>query len=183
MRVLSYDEEKRLLINSSPHLVPIIQTALLTAMRLGELLTLRWKDVDLKNNLITIRSEVSKSKKERKVPISSSLREILVEQRYKTGLSGMVFLTQEGKPYSPNNPSAIKRTFTTARRKANLMDLWFHDLRHTSATRMAENGANIIAVKEICGHSDIKTTLKYFHPDRSLKEAVEILASILLVSN
>jgi len=42
---------------------------------------------------------------------------------------------------------------------------------------MAENGASVIAVKEICGHADIKTTLKYFHPDKSLKEAVEILAN------
>ncbi|MCH8014690.1 MAG: tyrosine-type recombinase/integrase [Candidatus Dadabacteria bacterium] len=54
----------------------------------------------------------------------------------------------------------------------------FHDLRHTAATRMAENGASIIAVKEICGHSDIKTTMQYFHPDKSLKEAVEILGNI-----
>jgi len=176
-RILTYEEEIVLINNSSPHLKPIIQTALLTAMRLGEILTLRWKDVDLNNNLITIRAEISKSKKQRKIPISKRLKEILKEQRYISGLSGMVFLTQNGKPYSPKNSSALKRTFTTARKKSDLMDLRFHDLRHTAATRMAENGASLVAVKEICGHANINTTLQYFHPDKSLTEAVEILAN------
>jgi len=176
-RILTYEEEIKLINNSSTHLKPIIQTALLTAMRLGELLTLRWKDVDFKNDLITVRAEISKSKKQRKIPISSRLNEILEGLRFKTGLSGMVFLTNENKPYSPKNSSALKRTFTTARNKSELMDLRFHDLRHTAATRMAENGAALVAVKEICGHSNINTTLQYFHPDKSLKEAVEILAN------
>ena len=48
---------------------------------------------------------------------------------------------------------------------------------------MAENGASIIAVKEICGHSDIKTTMQYFHPDKSLKEAVEILGEFACSNN
>jgi len=176
-RILTYEEEIVLINNSSPHLKPIIQTALLTAMRLGEILTLRWKDVDLNYNLITIRAEISKSKKQRKIPISKRLKEILKEQRYISGLSGMVFLTQNGVAYSPKNSSALKRTFTTARKKSALMDLRFHDLRHTAATRMAENGASVVAVKEICGHANLNTTLQYFHPDKSLKEAVEILAN------
>jgi integrase len=168
----------KLIDASSDHLKPIIKTALLTAMRLGELLTLRWQDVDFDNNLITIREEISKSKKTRKIPISKTLRILLLEHKLKSGHSGMVFLTHEGVPYSQNNPSALKKCFTTARKKTNLLDLRFHDLRHTAATRMAEKGASIIAVKEICGHSDIKTTMQYFHPDKSLKEAVEILGNI-----
>lgn len=176
-RILSYEEEIRLIDASSDHLKPIIKTALLTAMRLGELLTLRWQDVDFENNLITVREEISKSKKTRKIPVSNTLRVLLLEHKLKTGYSAMVFLTPVGAPYSPKNPSALKRCFTTARKKTNLLDLRFHDLRHTAATRMAENGASIIAVKEICGHSDIKTTMQYFHPDKSLKEAVEILGN------
>jgi integrase len=60
------------------------------------------------------------------------------------------------------------RTFTKARRKANIKDFVFHELRHTSTTSMAETGASIIAVKEILGHADIKTAMKYFQPDKSL---------------
>jgi integrase len=52
----------------------------------------------------------------------------------------------------------------------------FHDLRHTAATRISDNGASIIAVIEILGHADNKTTMKYFHPAKSLIAAAEILA-------
>jgi len=50
-----------------------------------------------------------------------------------------------------------------------------HDLRHTAATRMIETGASIIAVNKILGHADLKTTMRYAHPDDSLVEAVENL--------
>jgi len=177
MRVLTEEEGHRLLNCSSPHLIPIIKMALLTGMRLSEILTLLWADVNLETNLITIRAEISKSKKSRKIPISQTLRKLLVEQRMKNYQSGHVFVTHLGVPYSPNNPSALKRTFTTARRNAEIKDFRFHDLRHTAATRMAENGASIIAVKEILGHASITTTMKYFHPGDSLTKAVEILAN------
>jgi len=177
MRVLTYEEECRLLEHSSPHLVPIIKLALLTGMRLSEILTLTWSDVNLDTNLITIRAEISKSKKSRRIPISGSLRKLLLEQKIQNYQSGHVFVTHLGIPYSPKNPSALKRSFTTARRKAEINDFRFHDLRHTAATRMAENGASIVAVKEILGHADIRTTMKYFHPGDSLTKAVEILAN------
>jgi integrase len=99
-----------------------------------------------------------------------------LEQKLKTGHSGYVFLTPVGQPYSGNNPSALKRSFGTALKRANIKGLVFHDLRHTCATRMAERGASIIAVKEILGHADIRTTMKYFHPEKSLNEAVELLS-------
>jgi len=177
-RVLTFDEEERLFANCSPHLLPIVQTALMTGMRKGELLTLTLDDVNFENNFITIRAEISKSKKSRKIPISSVLRSILLEQKLKTKKSGHVFVTLQGKPYSLTNPSALKRTFSTARTNAKIDNLTFHDLRHTAATRMAEHGASIVAVKEILGHADIKTTMKYFHPEKSLNEAVEILGNL-----
>jgi len=178
IKVLSFEEEERLITHSSPHLKPILQTALLTGMRQGELLTLRWEDINFDNNLITVRAEVSKSKKSRRIPISIRLRGLLLEQKIKTIHCGYVFLTPEGVPYSSINPSALKRTFTTARKNAQIEGITFHCFRHTAATRMAENGASIIAVKEILGHADIKTTMKYFHPGNSLTEAVEILGNL-----
>lgn len=48
-------------------------------------------------------------------------------------------------------------------------------MRHSAATRMIEAGASILAVSKILGHSDIKMTMRYTHPDNSLKEAVELL--------
>lgn len=178
IRTLTPDEEINLMNSSEPHLKPIIQTALMTGMRKGELLSLRWDDVNLDTNLITVRAEVSKSKKTRKIPIRSSLKKLLLEQKLKTGFSGHVFVTPEGRPYSGKNPGALKRTFKTALNRSGMKGLVFHDIRHTCATRMAERGASIIAVKEILGHADIKTTMKYFHPEKSLNEAVELLANL-----
>lgn len=177
MRVLTLDEEERLIASSSPHLVPIIKTALMTGMRKSEITTLRWENINFDTNLITVRASVSKSKKSRRIPISSALRKLLLKQKLKTAQTDFVFVTDLGIPYSPNNPNALKRAFGMACKRAKIKGLRFHDLRHTAATRMAERGANIVAVKEILGHADIKTTMKYFHPGDSLTEAVEKLGN------
>ena len=55
--------------------------------------------------------------------------------------------------------------------------LGFHDLRRTTATRMIESGAIIAAVRKIRGHSDIKTTMRYTHPEEAVKDALENLAN------
>ena len=114
--------------------------------------------MNLDNGLITVRAEISKSKKNRRIPISSSLRGLLLEQKLKTIHSGYVFLSPEDKNYSPTNNSILVRIFKAFCRKAQIENFTFHDLRHTAATRMAENGASIIAVTEILGHADIKST-------------------------
>jgi len=59
----------------------------------------------------------------------------------------------------------------------------FHDLKHTCATRMIEKGANIVTVSKILGHSDVKITMRYAHPESSLVEAVEFLNSSSKVSS
>src|ERR1700758_5195346 len=58
-----------------------------------------------------------------------------------------------------------------------IQGLRFHDLRHTAATRMAESGIGIDKVSKILGHSSIQMTMRYSHPDNSLREAVEALAN------
>jgi integrase len=111
-----------------------------------------------------------------KIPISSKLRKVLLEQKLKTGWSNYVFLTPENKPYSSNNPTALKRAFGAACRRALIKGLRFHDLRHTATTRMIEKGANIAAVRKVLGHANINTTMRYAHPEDSVKDAVEKLA-------
>jgi len=175
-RILKPEEEERLLSCSANHLKPILITALNTGMRKGEVLSLKWADIDLEQNLILVRHTVSKSKKPRLIPISSALRRLLVEQKLKTSWNDYVFLNPEGNPYL--RPDALKRCFEGACRRANIVGLRFHDLRHTAATRMIERGANIVAVSKILGHADIKTTMRYAHPEDSLKEAVEKLSAI-----
>ncbi|MGE5443135.1 MAG: tyrosine-type recombinase/integrase [Ignavibacteriales bacterium] len=174
-RVLTLEEEERLIANSAPHLRPIILTAIHTGMRKGELLSLKWASVDLENNVITIEPTNTKSKKLKRIPVNSKLRKVLLEQKLKTGFSDYVFLNPLGEPYT--RPYSLTTCFKNACRRAGIQGFRFHDLRHTAATRMVETGANIGAIKKILGHADINITMRYAHPEDSLREAVEGIAN------
>ncbi|HEX3035298.1 MAG TPA: site-specific integrase [Thermodesulfobacteriota bacterium] len=172
-RILKQDEQARLLEHCNPQLKAIVLTALNTGMRKGEILTLKWDNVDFNTNLITLDAEKTKSNKSRHIPINPFLRTLLLEQKAKTQISGYVFLNSHGKPYKDENN--LKCLWMQTLKNANIAGFRFHDLRHTFATRAIESGASIIAVKEILGHSDIKTTVRYLHPDNSIREAVNNL--------
>lgn len=174
-RILTFQEQKRLLDSSLPYLRAILSCALNTGMRKSEILTLKWSNVDLDNNVITLEQINTKTKTNRRIPINSFLRKLLLEQKLKSGGSEYVFLNSDGNPYKRND--SIKRAYEGALMRAEIKDLRFHDLRHTVATRMIEAGASIVAVSRILGHSDIKMTMRYSHPDSSLKEAVELLTN------
>lgn len=177
-RILTPEEEERLLACSPLHLKPIIINALNTGMRKGEILSLRWEDVDLENNLITVRQEVSKSRKMRRIPINATLRKVFLEQRLKSNGSIYVFLNSEGNHYKRHD--SVKGSFERACRKAEIKGLRFHDLRHTSANHMVETGSNIVAVSRILGHAELKTKIIYSNPEDSEKDAVEKLANFTL---
>ena len=178
-RILTYEEEMRLLDACNEYLRPIIVTALHTGMRKTEILTLNWSNIDLENGLITIDQTNTKSKKTRRIPINSTMRILLKEQWLRTGQGPFrneyVFISKTGTPYKFH--TSIKGAFERVCKNAEITGLRFHDLRHTAATRMIEAGASIVAVSKILGHSDIKMTMRYSHPDNSLKEAVELLTS------
>jgi integrase len=176
-RILTPEEEERLLACSPPHLRAILICALNTGMRKGEIISLKWSNVDLENNIITLEHINTKSKKARRIPVNSKLRKTLLEQKLKSGSSGYVFLSSSGSPYKRQD--SLKQAFGGACRRAGagIEGLRFHDLRHTAATRMVESGAKIVAISRILGHADLKTTMRYAHPEDSLKEAVETLAN------
>lgn len=174
-RILTSIEEELLINNSSKYLEAILICALNTGMRKNEIITLRWHNVDMEKNTITIEHTNTKNKKTRKIPINSKLRKTLFEQKIKVGSSNYVFLSSKGKPYKRHD--SLNQAFKSARDKAGIINLRFHDLRHTSATRMIETDASIVAVSKILGHADLKTTMRYLHPDNSLIDAVENLSN------
>jgi len=174
-RILKPEEELRLLGASPTHLKNIIICALNTGMRKGEIISLTWSNVDFENNFLTIDVTNSKSKKERKIPINSTLRKLLLALKLKCGDREYVFLNSNGEPYKRQD--SLNNVFRLARKKAEVEDLRFHDLRHTAGTRMVEANINIVAVKEILGHSSLEMTLRYAHPHDSLLDAVEALST------
>ena len=162
MRVLSSSEEEALLEAAAGHLKPIIVAALNTGMRKGELLSMRWRSVDLRRRVVTV--EVSKAGKVRHIPINGRLLTELKPLR-KRGASGYVFR------FNGNPIKDIKTAFLKAVRRSKIKPCRFHDLRHTFATRLVLAGVDLATVKELMGHSSISTTMRYAHPAPEHKRA------------
>ncbi len=172
LRFLTKDECQSLIRECSPHLQPIVITALNTGMRKGEILGLRWNQVDLNHGFILL--DKTKNGQRREIPISQTLKNTLQGLTIKID-SPYVFIDNHGKRYGD-----VKKSFKTALIKAGIDDFRFHDLRHTAASHLIMAGADLTTVKEILGHKDISQTLRYSHlaPSHKVK-AVEMLDNAL----
>jgi integrase len=163
-RILTDDEEERLLEASKSHLRPIILTALHTGMRRGEILGLKWHQVDLAKRIIRV--EKTKSGKNRFIPISEFLMLELVKLKKENGTSQFVFLN----PRTRKPMTDVKTSFNAATRRAGIYGLRFHDLRHTFASRLVEMGFDLITVKDLLGHNSVITTQRYTHANAEQKK-------------
>ncbi len=162
LRVLLKEEEERLLHASSPHLRPILITALNTGMRRGEILNLAWDNVDLTNKFIIV--EKTKSGEKRTIPMNKLLTATLKCVRSNSS-DGYVFCKADRSPYGD-----VKTAFLAALRRSGIKPCRFHDLRHTFASRLVMNGVDLVTVKELLGHSSIQTTMIYAHPSPEHKQ-------------
>ena len=161
IRFLSKEEEKSLFEAIGNHWIkPVIIMALQTGMRKGEILSLKWSCVNFDEKYVDVLE--TKSGKPRKIPMSDKLYKALKEQ---TQVNEYVFIN----PLTKNRHGNVNDVFPEFLKKAEIKSFCFHDLRHTSATRMVECGIDLVVVKEILGHSDIKTTMRYAHPVPEIK--------------
>jgi integrase len=147
----------------------IFLTAAFTGLRRGELLALRWRDVDFDSSLIRVRSSYAggrvttpKSGKVRSVPMAPDVAKALAalgqRQAFVSG-DDLVFCGEAGGYL---DGSALRRRYATALAEAGLRPLRFHDLRHVFGTRMIAK-ADIRRVQEWMGHADVQTTMRYLH--------------------
>jgi integrase len=144
-------------------------TAAFTGFRIGELLALRWRDVDFAGSAVRVRASyyaghltTPKSGKVRAVPLAPDVAASLAQlgrRLYWVGDDDLVFVGVGGKPL---DGSALRRRYKEALRRAGLGALRFHDLQHTFGTRMIAK-ADIRRVQEWMGHADIQTTMRYLH--------------------
>jgi integrase len=172
LRFLNADECKRLIGCCPKHLKPIVTMAVNTGMRRGEILSLKWKQIDLRHGYISLTD--TKSGEGREVPINDTLGEMLEEMPHSIE-SIYVFTDRDGKPYKE-----VKRSFSTALRKAEIYDFRFHDLRHTFSSQLVMKGVDLTTVKELLGHKSIIMTMRYAHlaPEHKTK-AVKVLDEVL----
>jgi integrase len=172
LRYLEPDEIERLLADSedsqAPYLRPVMVIALYTGMRLGEILGLRWEDIDLKHRLITLTK--TKNHERKTIPINDVLYEEL------TCLPRHV-----ASPYLFCHPDGsrilrLDRSFHSAMKRAGIEGFRFHDLRHTFASHLAMRGVPLEIIGTLLGHKDPKMTKRYAHlSPASLKAAVTTL--------
>jgi len=153
-RRLEDGEEDRLLEacrnKGNPWLEPLVILAIETAMRKGELLSLEWKDIDMNDRVALLLK--TKNGSAREVPLSS--RAISVLRALPRSLSGTIFQTSD---------YATRKAFISACKKAGIVGLTFHDLRHEATCRLAPiYQAQDLA--KITGHKDLKMVLRYYHP-------------------
>jgi integrase len=144
-------------------------TAAFTGLRRGELLGLRWRDIDFAGHTIRVRGNwaarqltTPKSGKVRAVPMAPAVAQELAdlgERDRFTGEDDVVFASVVGGHLDPD---ALSSRYRAALSRANLRPLRFHDLRHTFGTRMIAK-ADVRRVQEWMGHADIQTTMKYLH--------------------
>ncbi|HEC13317.1 MAG TPA: site-specific integrase [Acidiferrobacteraceae bacterium] len=154
-RRLQDGEETRLLAACrearNHHLLPIVQLALETAMRQGELIRLRWEHIDL--NRRTAHLPDTKNGEARTVPLSTiGIRVLRALHR-----------SLHGQAFPGVTTEAIKRAYIRAVRRAGIEDLRFHNLRHEATTRLFEKGLNIMEVASITGHKDLRMLRRYTH--------------------
>jgi len=172
LRYLSFDESSELLNVCDKHLKPIVEFALNTGCRRGEILGLTWGRVDLKHGFILL--DDTKSGQRREIPINATVREVLQGIVRRLDVSYVFVNPETGDRYYD-----LKKSFTSACRKAKLTDFHFHDLRHTFASQLVMNGVDITTVSKLLGHATLTMTLRYAHlAPNHLKSAVDVLSRL-----
>lgn len=168
-RVLSSDEETRLmaaLTGKNADLQPIVVCALGTGMRRGEMLKMRWLDIDFEAGFIHLRSETTKSAEARSVPMKDDVKEMLLNLRPAKSI-GRVFDV---------DPEMVTRRFGKLCDELGMPDVTLHVLRHTFITRLSASGVNPFYIQLIVGHSSLSMTKHYTHINQTeLQAAVKSL--------
>lgn len=142
--------------SANPRLELLVLAALVTGAREGELLALRWRDIDLRQGLIHFRR--SKNDDPKTVPMVDSL--VKRFERFVDEINSdrdFVFVTERGAPNFP------RKAWETALRNAKVEDFRFHDLRHTAASYLAMSGASLREIQQVLGHRTPQMTARYAH--------------------
>jgi len=182
----------RLLNSLSEPCRTLVLVAVLTGMRIGEILGLRWKNVRLDHGTIHVRESMTGGRfgapktrsSKRDIPISEPLREALGVHQMRSrhiGADDLVFSTSKPTPLNPLN--LLRRVLRPACVRMGLPPISWHSFRHTHATLLGEVGESLRTASAILGHSNLGTTMIYAHAiPESQKRAVDKVAEILFPS-
>ena len=154
------------------YLMPMVLLSINTGLRQGELFNLNWNMVDLSEGSIILSGDITKNNNSRYIPFNNEAINIMKQLYKKSDLKeGLVFPSKNNQPY--NN---VKRSWSSILKKAQITQFRWHDLRHHFASKLVMAGVDLNTVRELLGHSDIKTTLRYAHlaPEHKFKAVKKI---------
>jgi integrase len=164
-RALTDSEFQKLYEAAYPAMKPVLITAYTSGMRLGEIVKLKWEEIDLEKNCIYVRD--TKNFEGRVIPMNPTLRKTLLALKNS--------FTNE-PVFSYKSKDSLGSSFRKVLKFSRIPHCRFHDLRHTFATRLVMNGVDLITVQELLGHKDIRMVKRYSHPTPEHKRrAVESL--------
>lgn len=142
------------------YLTPLVLVALNTGLRRGELLQLRWRDVQLEQRILTVRGEDAKSGQTRHVPLNTEAHTILATWKpAKAEADWFVFSASTSK----TRLREARKAWRGVLKKAKVTAFRFHDLRHTFASKLVMAAVDLNTVRELLGHRKIAMTLRYAH--------------------
>jgi integrase len=173
-RILSYEEEKRLLAACTgrrAHLRALIIFQIDMGTRRNEAFTLTWADVDFSASTVTVQEINSKTAKNRTIGMTERVAQVLRELQKESDIKpdSLVFGIT-------NN---VKKSFVSARKEANLDDVRLHDLRHTFCSRLVEAEVPIAEGARVSGHDQLSTFYRYVNTNHeTIKRASEALDSL-----
>ncbi len=163
-RFLSIEDAQKLIQFSCEHIKPIVILALNTGMRLNEVLSLKWKQIYL-DDVIDPHIELTYTKNNRKrfIPLNDDIVKLFLSYRQKSipkqKNPEFVFCSvRTGYPLK-----SVRKPFERALKMAGIEDFRFHDLRHTFASHYVMNGGDLLSLRDILGHSNLKMVERYTH--------------------
>ncbi len=175
---LSFEEADDLIEAASGEWQAMIVVGLRCGLRQGELLGLKWEDVDLKNGRITVRRSIvrgrikgTKSRRVREVPLGDDVALSLARQRHLRG--PFVFCDENGQHMTPG---LSRGPLYAACEGARLRRIGWHVLRHTFCSHLAMRGVMPTAIQQLAGHATLKMTERYMHLSPNVtRDAVKLL--------
>jgi len=173
-RIWTTEEERLIFSNAEPEYKRIWLLMRLTGMRPGEAVMLKKSNLDLENDIIILDAGDVKENKQREIELTVTTVNLLKEA-LRDNDTEHVFLNTKGKPFS--GPRSVLTALEKFRKRLNLDEgITQHSLRHTFATKTLTAGEDIATVSEMLGHSDVRTTQIYLHPQKEYKRKAALTA-------
>lgn len=144
--------------SSNKYLYPVVVLALSTGMRRGEIMNLKWKDVDLKTGAVILHE--TKNGERRRIPLTGKALQLLTNlSKVRDIKTKLLFPSNMDK----EKPIDLRKPWINALQNADIADFRFHDLRHSAASYLAMNGASLAEIADVLGHKTLQMVKRYAH--------------------